>query len=68
MQNFMQTCCLILPSTGDKMKHEVIKALVQKRVLTVWWHMADWCNGLAEVWPWPPLSSSFTKALTTITV
>jgi hypothetical protein len=31
-------------------------------------HVADWCNRLAKVWPWPPLSSSFTKAVTTITV
>jgi hypothetical protein len=31
-------------------------------------HVADWCNRLAEVWPWPPLSSSFTEALTTITL
>jgi hypothetical protein len=26
------------------------------------------CIRLAEVWPWPPLSSSFTEAVTTITV
>jgi hypothetical protein len=30
--------------------------------------VAGWCNRLAEVWPWPPLSSSFTEAVTTITV
>jgi hypothetical protein len=29
--------------------------------------VANWCNRLAEVWPWPPLSS-FTKAVTTIIV
>jgi hypothetical protein len=28
MQNYMQTCCSILPSIRDKMKHEVKKALV----------------------------------------
>jgi hypothetical protein len=31
-------------------------------------HVADWCSRLVEVWPWPPLSSSFTEAVTTITV
>jgi hypothetical protein len=30
-------------------------------------HAADWCNRLAEVWPWPPLWS-FTEAVTTIVV
>jgi hypothetical protein len=30
-------------------------------------HVADWCNGLTEAWPWPPLSS-FTEGVTTITV
>jgi hypothetical protein len=39
MQNLMQTCCSILPSITDKMKHEVEKALV-----TGWCHVADWCN------------------------
>jgi hypothetical protein len=28
MQNLMQTCCSILPSITDKMKHEVEKQLV----------------------------------------
>jgi hypothetical protein len=37
-------------------------------VFTAWCHVADWCNRLAEVWTWPPLSSSFTEAVTTITV
>jgi hypothetical protein len=51
------------------MKQEVENALVQKqRVFTVKCHVADWCNGLLEVWPWPPLSSSFTEAVTTVTV
>jgi hypothetical protein len=27
-QNLMETCCLILPSIADKMKHEAKKALV----------------------------------------
>jgi hypothetical protein len=30
--------------------------------------VAKWCNRLSEVWPWPLLSSSFTEAITTITV
>jgi hypothetical protein len=30
--------------------------------------MADWCNRLAEVWPWPPFSSSFTAAVTRVIV
>jgi hypothetical protein len=25
---------------------------------------ADWCHRLAEVWPWPPHSFSFTEAVT----
>jgi hypothetical protein len=29
--------------------------------------VADWCNRLAKVWPWRPLSSSFTKAVTIVT-
>jgi hypothetical protein len=37
-------------------------------MFTAWCHMANWCNRLVEVWPWPPLSSSFTEAVTTITV
>jgi hypothetical protein len=68
MQNLMQTYCSILPSIADKTKREVEKALMLKQcVFTVWCHVADWCNRLAEVWPWPPLSSSFTEAVTTIT-
>jgi hypothetical protein len=52
----MQTCCSILPSIADKTKHKVEKAHVQKQcVFTVWCHVVDWCNRLAEVWPWPPL-------------
>jgi hypothetical protein len=52
-----------------KTKREVEKALVLKQcVLTAWCHMADWCNRLAEVWPWPPISSSFTEAVTVTTV
>jgi hypothetical protein len=35
--------------------------------IAVWYHMADWCNRLVEVWPWPPLSS-FTEAVTTVMV
>jgi hypothetical protein len=31
-------------------------------------HVAEWRNRLSEVWPWPFLSLSFTKAITTITV
>jgi hypothetical protein len=65
-QNLMQTRCSILPSIAEKMKHEVKKA--SSSVFTAWCHVADWCNRLAEVWPWPPLSSSFTEAVTTITV
>jgi hypothetical protein len=58
-----------LPSIADKMKHEVEKALVWKQcVFTARYHVTDWCNRLAEMWPWPPLSSSFTEAFTTITV
>jgi hypothetical protein len=37
-------------------------------VFTAQCHMADWCNRLAEVWPWPPISSSFTEAGTRVTV
>jgi hypothetical protein len=37
-------------------------------MFTVRCHMADWCNKLAEVWPCPLPSSSFTEAVTTITV
>jgi hypothetical protein len=36
-------------------------------MFTVQCHMADWCNRIAVVWPLPPLSSSFTEAVTTIT-
>jgi hypothetical protein len=28
--------------------------------------VADWCNRLSEVWPWSPLSYTFTEAVTTI--
>jgi hypothetical protein len=31
-------------------------------------HVADWRNRLSEVWSWPPLSPSFTEAVTTKTV
>jgi hypothetical protein len=41
---------------------------VKKCVFTVRCHVADWCNRLVEVWPWHPLSSSFTETVTTITV
>jgi hypothetical protein len=37
-------------------------------MFTAWCHVVDCCNRLAEVRPWPPLSSSFTKAFTPITV
>jgi hypothetical protein len=68
-KNLMQTRCSILPSIVDKMTHTVEKALVYKQcIFTAWCHMADWCNRLAEVWPWHSLSSSLTKAVTTITV
>jgi hypothetical protein len=30
-------------------------------------HIVDWCNRLGELWSWPPLSSSFTEEVTTIT-
>jgi hypothetical protein len=61
--------CSILPSIADKRQHEVEKALVQKQCkFTAWCHVADWCNRLAEVWPWPPLSSCFTKTVTITTV
>jgi hypothetical protein len=62
----MQTRCSILPSIADKTKHEVEKGLVWKQcVFTARWHYR--CNRLAEVWPWPPRSSSFTEAITIIT-
>jgi hypothetical protein len=64
----IQTHCSILPSIAHKMK-QVKKTLAYKqRMFTVWCHVADWCNRLVEVWPWPPLSSSFTELITTITV
>jgi hypothetical protein len=45
------------------------KALMYKQcVSTARCHMVDWCNRLVEEWPWSPLSSSFTKAITTVTV
>jgi hypothetical protein len=60
---------LDLPSIADKMKHKVRKAFVWKqRAFRARCHMTDWRNRLSEVWPWPSLSSSFTKAITTITV
>jgi hypothetical protein len=37
-------------------------------VFTARCHVADWCNRLAELWRWLPLSSSFTEAVTTIIV
>jgi hypothetical protein len=37
-------------------------------VFTARCHMADLCNRLVEVWPWPPFSSSFTKSVTTIAI
>jgi hypothetical protein len=53
---------------GNK-EQEVQKALVKKQCLfTARCHVADRCNRLAEVWPWPPLLSSFTEAVATITV
>jgi hypothetical protein len=65
----MQTRCSILPSIADKTKHGVEKALMYKQhVFKELCHVADWCNRLSEVWPWPPLSSSFTEAVTTIIV
>jgi hypothetical protein len=65
----MQTRCSILLSIADKMKHETEKALVWKQCLfTARCHVAEGCNRLAEVWLWPPLSSYFTEAVTTITV
>jgi hypothetical protein len=61
----MQTHCSILPSISDKIKHEVEKALMQKQCMfTARCHVGDWCNRLSEVWPWVPLSSSFTKVVT----
>jgi hypothetical protein len=30
--------------------------------------VAEWCSRIAEVWPWPSLSSYFTEVVTTITV
>jgi hypothetical protein len=64
----MQTDCLILPSIADKTKHEVERALVWKRLFTARCHVSDWCNRLSEMWPWRPLSSSFTEAFTTVRV
>jgi hypothetical protein len=37
-----------------------------KCMFTTWCHVTDWCNRLSEVWPWSPLSSSLTEAVTTI--
>jgi hypothetical protein len=69
MQNLLQTHCLILPSISDKMKHKVEKVLMWNQcVFTVQCHVADCCTRLAKVWPWPPLSSSFTTAVTTLTL
>jgi hypothetical protein len=66
-KNLMQTCCSILPSITDKTKYEVKKALMKKQcVFIAWCHVADWCNRLPEVWPWPCLSSSFTEAVITV--
>jgi hypothetical protein len=64
-----RTVCLILASIAGKTKHEVEKALVYKQCMfRAWCHVADWCHRLSEVWPWPPLSTFFTKAVTTITI
>jgi hypothetical protein len=69
MQNFLQTHCSILPSIADKKKHEVEKAIVQKQCgFTAQCLMADWSNTLVEVCLSLPLWSSFTEAVTTITV
>jgi hypothetical protein len=63
-QNFMQTLLEFA------IHHRQHKAQSRKSTLirTVRCHVADWCNRLAEVWAWPPLSSSFTEAVTAITV
>jgi hypothetical protein len=57
----MQTRCSILPSIAAKEKTRVKTILVHSAV-----SRGTWCNGLAVVWPWPPLSSSFTETVTTI--
>jgi hypothetical protein len=58
----------ILPSITHKMKHEVeTRTCVKQCMLTARCHVPHWCNRLSEVWPWPPLSSSFTEAVTTVT-
>jgi hypothetical protein len=60
-QNLMQTRCSILPSIADKTKYEVEKVFVWKQCeFRARCHVAVWCNRLAEVYLWPPLSSSFT--------
>jgi hypothetical protein len=41
---------------------------VKRCLVTTLCHLADRCNRLVEVWPWPPLSSSFKEEVTTITV
>jgi hypothetical protein len=62
----MQAHCSILPSIADKTKHRNRKSTHLK---TMHVHsMADWCNRLSEVWRWPPLSSTFTETVTTITI
>jgi hypothetical protein len=68
-QILIQTCCSILPSIAAKRTHEVEKALMYKEFMfTARCHMADWSNRLAEVCPWPPLSSFYMEAVTTIRV
>jgi hypothetical protein len=45
------------------------KAVVFKQcMVTLWCHMADWYNRLFEMWPWAPLSFSFTEAVTAVIV
>jgi hypothetical protein len=68
-QSFMQTRCSILPSIADKTKHKKSKKhSCKNNVFTAQFHVADWYNRLLEMWTWSPLSSSFTDAVTTITV
>jgi hypothetical protein len=63
---FDKASCSILPSFTEKTKNEVEKALVQK--LCVHRVVSHARLMPAEVWPWPPLSSSYTSVVTTITV
>jgi hypothetical protein len=64
----MQTRCSILLSIATKRNTKPKMHSCKNNACSqhdVTW---QWCNRLAEVWPWPPLSSYFMEAVTTITV